>query len=117
VKAGIAKLHHRIANIRKDFLHQSSNEISKNHAVVFVEDLQVRNYVQVQHKAGRTSRGTRWPRSLGSTARSWTGARSNCAVNWSTRPSGGAVGCIRATAEHQPHLPGILGRRRSGISR
>jgi len=43
VKASIAKLHHRIANIRKDFLQQSSNDISKNHAVVFVEDLQVRN--------------------------------------------------------------------------
>ncbi|PYU78239.1 MAG: transposase, partial [Acidobacteria bacterium] len=43
VKAAIAKLHHRIANIRKDFLQQSSNDISKNHAVVFVEDLQVRN--------------------------------------------------------------------------
>ncbi|HYU21575.1 MAG TPA: transposase, partial [Candidatus Dormibacteraeota bacterium] len=27
----------------KDFLQQSSNDISKNHAVVFVEDLQVRN--------------------------------------------------------------------------
>src|SRR2546429_1111645 len=43
VKASIAKLHQRIANIRKDFLHQSSNDISKNHAVVFVEDLQVKN--------------------------------------------------------------------------
>ena len=26
-----------------DFVHQSSNDISKNHAVVFVEDLQVKN--------------------------------------------------------------------------
>ena len=52
VKAGIAKLHQRIANIRKDFLHQSSNEISKNHAVVFVEDLQVRNM-------SKSSKGTK----------------------------------------------------------
>jgi len=37
-KAGITRLHHRIANIRKEFLHRSSNEISKNHAVVFVEE-------------------------------------------------------------------------------
>jgi hypothetical protein len=36
------RLHQRIANIRKEFLHRSSNEISKNHAVVFVEDLPVR---------------------------------------------------------------------------
>lgn len=52
VKAGIAKLHHRIANIRKDFLHQSSNDISKNHAVVFVEDLQVKNM-------SKSSKGTK----------------------------------------------------------
>jgi putative transposase len=42
-KARITKLHSKIANIRKDFLHKSSNDISKNHAVVFVEDLQVKN--------------------------------------------------------------------------
>ncbi len=42
-KARVAKLHWKIANIRKDFLHQSSKDISKNHAVVFVEDLQVQN--------------------------------------------------------------------------
>ena len=39
----ISKLHHRIANIRKNFLHQISNTISKNHATVYVEDLQVKN--------------------------------------------------------------------------
>jgi len=42
-KAKITKLHAKIANIRKDFVHKSSNDISKNHAVVFVEDLQVKN--------------------------------------------------------------------------
>ena len=41
--AKIGKLHHRIANIRKNFLHQISNTISKNHATVYVEDLQVKN--------------------------------------------------------------------------
>ena len=40
-RTGIAKLRQRIANIRKEF--RSSNEISKNHAVVFVEDLPVSN--------------------------------------------------------------------------
>lgn len=43
LKAKIAKLHHKIAHCRKDFLHQTSSKISKNHAVVFVEDLQVSN--------------------------------------------------------------------------
>ena len=42
-KARITKLHSRIANIRKDFVHKASNDISKNHAVVCIEDLQVKN--------------------------------------------------------------------------
>jgi putative transposase len=45
-------LHWKIANIRKDFLHQSSKDISKNHAVVFVEDLPVQNM-------SRSSQGTK----------------------------------------------------------
>ena len=43
LNAKIAKLHHRIANIRKDHLHKISSTISKNHAIVYVEDLQVKN--------------------------------------------------------------------------
>ena len=43
LKAKIAKLHHKIANCRKDFLHQTSSKISKNHAMIYVEDLQVSN--------------------------------------------------------------------------
>jgi putative transposase len=42
-KAKFTKLHSKIADIRKDFVHKSSNHISKNHAIVFVEDLQVKN--------------------------------------------------------------------------
>ena len=41
--AKISKLHHRIANIRKNFLHQISNTVSKNHATVYIEDLKVGN--------------------------------------------------------------------------
>jgi putative transposase len=42
-KQCITKLHSKVANIRKDFVHKVSTDISKNHAVVFVEDLQVKN--------------------------------------------------------------------------
>src|SRR5882762_2901925 len=42
-KRRVTRLHSKITNIRKDFVHKSSNDISKNHAVVFVEDLQVKN--------------------------------------------------------------------------
>ena len=43
LKAKIAKLHHKISNVRKNYLHQISSKISKNHAIVYVEDLQVSN--------------------------------------------------------------------------
>ncbi len=42
-KRRVTRLHSKIANIRKDFVHKSSKDISKNHPVVFVEDLQVKN--------------------------------------------------------------------------
>ena len=42
-KAKVQKTHTQIANARRDFLHKATTMISQNHAVVFVEDLQVRN--------------------------------------------------------------------------
>jgi putative transposase len=42
-KRNIAKLHARIADVRNDYLHKSSTAISKNHAVVVLEDLAVKN--------------------------------------------------------------------------
>ena len=42
-KACITKLHTKVANIRKDFVHQVANDISKNHVVVCIEDLPVKN--------------------------------------------------------------------------
>ena len=43
LKTKIGRLHHKIANIRKNHLHQISSTISKNHAIVYVEDLKVSN--------------------------------------------------------------------------
>lgn len=42
-KKRIQKIHALIANARRDFLHKVSASISKNHAIVAVEDLQVKN--------------------------------------------------------------------------
>ena len=42
-KSVVSSIHTKIANIRKDRLHWISNEISKNHAMVVLEDLQVSN--------------------------------------------------------------------------
>jgi putative transposase len=63
-KQRVTKLHSKIANIRKDFVHKSSNDISKNHAVVFVEDLQVKN-LSASSKGTKASRGSASPRSPG----------------------------------------------------
>ena len=42
-KARVQKIHTGIANARKDFLHKTTTTISQNHALVCIEDLQVRN--------------------------------------------------------------------------
>ena len=42
-KVKIQKLHTLIANCRKDYLHKASHQISKNHAMVMIEDLRVSN--------------------------------------------------------------------------
>ena len=42
-KAKIQQIHHKIACCRSDYLHKTSTEISKSHAMIFVEDLKVGN--------------------------------------------------------------------------
>ena len=50
-KTKVQRIHARIASVRRDFLHKASTAISKNHAIVFVEDLNIRNM-------SRSARGT-----------------------------------------------------------
>ncbi|RDU97674.1 RNA-guided endonuclease InsQ/TnpB family protein [Trinickia dinghuensis] len=50
-KVRIQRIHASIANARSDFLHKASNTICKNHAMIAVENLQVRNMT-------RSARGT-----------------------------------------------------------
>lgn len=42
-KKKVSKLHYHIANSRRDYLHKISTTLSKNHAIVYVGDLQVAN--------------------------------------------------------------------------
>ncbi|OXI18274.1 RNA-guided endonuclease InsQ/TnpB family protein [Burkholderia sp. AU15512] len=42
-KARVQRIHARIGNARRDYLHKATTTISKNHAMVCIEDLQVRN--------------------------------------------------------------------------
>ncbi len=41
--ARVGALHQKASNMRRDFLHKTTTRISKSHAVVVVEDLQVKN--------------------------------------------------------------------------
>ncbi|MBX3320530.1 MAG: transposase [Nitrospira sp.] len=50
-KAKVTRIHQKIGHIRRDFLHKTTTTISNNHAVVVVEELQVRNM-------SRSARGT-----------------------------------------------------------
>ncbi len=45
----LARCHRRMGNIRKDFLHKFTTRISKNHAEIFVEDLNVKGMMQNRH--------------------------------------------------------------------
>ncbi len=53
IKRKITKLHIRIANARHDYLHKLSHNLSKNHAVVVLEDLKIANMTA---RSGRVSR-------------------------------------------------------------
>ncbi len=42
-KARVQRIHSQIGNARRDYLHKATTTISKNHAMVCIEDLQVRS--------------------------------------------------------------------------
>lgn len=45
-KARVQRLHTRIANMRRDFLHKASTTICAGHAIICIEDLQIGNMVR-----------------------------------------------------------------------
>ena len=53
-RARVQRIHTRIGNARRDFLHKTTTQISQNHAIVCLEDLQVRN--MSQSAAGTTEK-------------------------------------------------------------
>jgi putative transposase len=42
----LAKIHRRIRNVRQDFLHKTSTCVAKNHSIVCIEDLAVKNLLK-----------------------------------------------------------------------
>ncbi|MGL4521923.1 MAG: RNA-guided endonuclease TnpB family protein, partial [Bacilli bacterium] len=47
----VARIHERIVNCRKDYFQKISTEIVKNHDIIGMEDLKVKNMVQNRHLA------------------------------------------------------------------
>jgi len=42
----LARLHRRIGNVRRDFLHRTTTDLAKSHGVIVIEDLKVENMVK-----------------------------------------------------------------------
>jgi len=55
-KAKVSKLHSKIASVRRDYLHKSSTAISKNHAMVCMEDLKVKQMTRSKKGTGAKSK-------------------------------------------------------------
>ena len=52
-KQKLATIHEKITNVRKDYLHKISTEIVKNHDIISVEDLAVKNMMK-NHKLAQS---------------------------------------------------------------
>lgn len=46
-KTKVQKIHVKIADIRRDFLHKTTTKLSKNHAVIVIEDLKVQDMINL----------------------------------------------------------------------
>jgi len=51
-KTKIARLHQRIANLRKDYLHKMTTYLAKNHSIIVIEDLNVSGMLK-NHKLSK----------------------------------------------------------------
>lgn len=58
-RLSVAKLHEKISNQRKDFLHKTSSAITKQYDTVIVEDLAVKNMIQ-NHKLAQAISDVSW---------------------------------------------------------
>jgi putative transposase len=105
-KAKVQMIHTGIANARKDFLHKTTTTISQNHALVCIEDLQVRNMTrrspvpELLCSSSRSSKGNSELHSNSGTVKSHAGLHSNS-------------GTVKSHAEQH----GKMVRQKSGLNR
>ena len=92
-KRKIQRLHSCIANIRRDYLHKVTTAVSKNHAMIVIEDLKVSN--MSKSAAGTVSQPGRNVRAKSGLNRSILDqAGMKCTASLSTSSSGVAVRCL-----------------------
>ena len=103
LQAKIAKLHHKIANCRQDFLHKISHTISKNHAMIYVEDLQVSN-MSKSAKGTVEAPGTNVAQKSGLNRPYSTKLGASSVVSWSTNP----LGEVALSSRCRPTTPARL---------
>ena len=118
----VQRIHSRIGNARPDYLHKTPATISQNHAMVCIEDLQVRNMSKSAAGSSR-SQGEMFGLNPARTNPSSIRAGSSSAANWTTswhRTEAGSSRCRRAI--RAGHVPAAAvcrrttGRRRRNSS-